>query len=62
MIDEEERNMLEKAGWPPEILALLKRTPEIDAVDQMFIDRARAALASAGCRALDFLARILGCP
>jgi hypothetical protein len=54
-MDDIERKMLE-SGWTPELLAMVKRPPEMTPTDLMFLNRAKEALQQAGYSALDFLA------
>lgn len=55
-MDDEKRKVLEMLGWTPELLDALAKTPEHEATDKMFIDRAERALSAMGHSALGFLA------
>jgi len=49
-------DFFESLGYTPEILEAMKPTPASEAVEYMFLDRAKRALAEAGYSALQFLA------
>ena len=55
-MDDKKREALKSLGWTAEILDALERTPEHEAVDRMFKDRAENALSAEGWSALEFLA------